>query len=610
VIAIGRAGLALVGALLASAGCGKVPPAARPLPGPTDGGGDALQPDGAGDTGDAAVPADTADAPVAAPAVVDAAEEPDVPWSPEVAEPADAAPDAPADVAPPWTPRSLSGLTLWLDARAGVITDVQGRVERWEDQSGKGNHALQGVAASRPILVPGSSGGRQAVAFGAGGASGVQLEIPDNDALRLGVGDFAVWIVHRLDSPAPAHFLFKAAGIRPFVGLWMAANGFHQGRLFVQMRWLDLCLFTSERTYADKKWRLFGARRSAGTAVELRLDGARAETAQIEEIDISAPGANLTIGGAPNDRSWQLHGEIAEIVMVSGALTEADRRALERYLLDKHGLPPAPEPQLDAAVDGAGEQPDGAPEPGLATPRDLPGLALWLDAATGLFTDATGKVERWEDQSGGQNHARQPDAKWRPDGRPAASGEAAAVVFGADGVAGHHLVVDDGPSLRFGPGDFALWAVVKPKVVTKHMTILRKELWTNVNSLPFVGYGMFVNDPAFVGALSARVRVDDVVIATPERHLANGQRLLFGARRLGSDRLELRVNGAVSVVATKEVADANAPGEPLLIGDKVDMPYFGEISEIVAVRGPLREGQIRALEALLLEKYHLPKPAP
>lgn len=60
------------------------------------------------------------------------------------------------------SPKSISGLTLWLDASnsgslydatsGGSVVAPDGAVARWEDQSGNANHAVQSTANNRPLL--------------------------------------------------------------------------------------------------------------------------------------------------------------------------------------------------------------------------------------------------------------------------------------------------------------------------------------------------------------------------------------------------------------------------------------------------------------------------
>ena len=53
-----------------------------------------------------------------------------------------------AEAAPP-----VASPKVWLTAEAGVIDDGSGGIERWEDQSGNGNHFEQATAAKRPVWL-------------------------------------------------------------------------------------------------------------------------------------------------------------------------------------------------------------------------------------------------------------------------------------------------------------------------------------------------------------------------------------------------------------------------------------------------------------------------
>lgn len=75
---------------------------------------------------------------------------------------------------PGFSPGSLPGLQLWLRADTGVFQDpglgtpalaAGDPVGGWRDQSGRGHHALQAAAASRPTLAPDAAGGRPALRF-------------------------------------------------------------------------------------------------------------------------------------------------------------------------------------------------------------------------------------------------------------------------------------------------------------------------------------------------------------------------------------------------------------------------------------------------------------
>ncbi|HTA29029.1 MAG TPA: hypothetical protein VK731_01015, partial [Candidatus Cybelea sp.] len=89
-------------------------------------------------------------------------------------------------------------LRLWLRADAGVVTNANGLVSEWVDQSGQGNNAYQTISAEQPLLeYPTAILGEPAVRFD-GQASYLQglgsVGIPDA---------YTSFLVYEMDSSAP-----------------------------------------------------------------------------------------------------------------------------------------------------------------------------------------------------------------------------------------------------------------------------------------------------------------------------------------------------------------------------------------------------------------------
>jgi hypothetical protein len=73
-----------------------------------------------------------------------------------------------------FSPSSIAGLQLWLDATTGlfdatsggsVVTTDGSAVARWEDQSGSGYHVTQATLANRPVLKTGIRNSKNAIRF-------------------------------------------------------------------------------------------------------------------------------------------------------------------------------------------------------------------------------------------------------------------------------------------------------------------------------------------------------------------------------------------------------------------------------------------------------------
>lgn len=77
-----------------------------------------------------------------------------------------------------WDPRMVNGLALWLDGAdtstmydatsGGSLVVNNGAVARWEDKSGNGRHATEGILGNRPLRVDSIQNSRPVVRFDGG----------------------------------------------------------------------------------------------------------------------------------------------------------------------------------------------------------------------------------------------------------------------------------------------------------------------------------------------------------------------------------------------------------------------------------------------------------
>ena len=72
----------------------------------------------------------------------------------------------------PFDPSQIAGLAAWYDAsadgtngRPNTITQSGGKVSKWDDLSGNGNHATQGAGADQPTTGQQTIGGKNAIRF-------------------------------------------------------------------------------------------------------------------------------------------------------------------------------------------------------------------------------------------------------------------------------------------------------------------------------------------------------------------------------------------------------------------------------------------------------------
>jgi hypothetical protein len=85
----------------------------------------------------------------------------------------------------PFTPASIAGLQLWLDASdASTITQSGGTVSQWNDKSGNANNAAQATGSMQPTYVTNSFNGLNSLLFN--GTSDLLL-IPEISSTQMTV---------------------------------------------------------------------------------------------------------------------------------------------------------------------------------------------------------------------------------------------------------------------------------------------------------------------------------------------------------------------------------------------------------------------------------------
>jgi hypothetical protein len=276
---------------------------------------------------------------------------------------------APLDAAPPdasdasdagaFGPASFgSKLVVWLDVSKDVIV-AAGKVTTWKDQSGKGNDAVQTVAANAPSLTA-DAGMLGAVTFNAPTDAAVvpiYLSIADSASLHFGLGDWTVAVVARHTNALGTYGALwtKADEITPGVCPCRGAAIFANSTLPVSetnflaqaaSNGFDAAAYVDsvDGGYNDGKFHVIIARRTQQTTLEIRTDGISAKNTTLPAVDDTADGAAVGIGAGATGysgvvgTSQLLHGDIAEIVAVQGTVSDTDMGSLEAYFKSKYGL--------------------------------------------------------------------------------------------------------------------------------------------------------------------------------------------------------------------------------------------------------------------------------
>ena len=333
---------------------------------------------------------------------------------------------------------------LWLDAAdsntlydavsGGALVGAGGAVARWEDKSGNGRHATQTILGNRPTRTVGAQNTRDALRFNGSNSfmfagSNTDWSFLHNDtaasvfiAVKTGVSNDPNAVYSFLstggESSADTGYYLgyddrsafsrnNAIGISISRGV---SNSFAVNTINLNILIPNQFNIISNEVDADNA--------TASNRSIVRVNGA--SESKINTLT-NAPSLNIsssykmTIGAFVNGTSAFLAGDIAEIIILPYAATNAQRQSIERYLANKWGLG--------------------------FNPLSL-SPALWLDASDsntlydattgGALVGAGGAVARWEDKSGNARHATQATLANRPLRTAAAQGGKDALTF--DGV--------------------------------------------------------------------------------------------------------------------------------------------------------------------------------
>jgi hypothetical protein len=230
----------------------------------------------------------------------------------------------------PFDPSKLPGLVLWLDPTRGMTMGANAILVGWGDQSSKKNNATPGT--TQPIVVDQIANGLPAVRFD---GAATYLSLTDGDSLRFATGDFTIEVVAAVRGTALTNLYGKSNPGSPFAGTVLFMN-FSSTKAGAQVDANHSATGTTSGLN-DGKFHLFGMRRNSGT-LEVRVNGlAEGSLATAGSVDVSATGAAPTIGGQAS-KVQMLNGDIAEVIIVKGALSDTDLKSLESYLKGRYNL--------------------------------------------------------------------------------------------------------------------------------------------------------------------------------------------------------------------------------------------------------------------------------
>ncbi len=243
--------------------------------------------------------------------------------------------------APPALPAVSSGsLQLWLKADTGVVSNSSGLVGLWQDQSGHANHASQSNPENKPSLVyPPDLGGKPAVRFNGiqDGVNGGFLSGSGNVNVPDAMTAFALY--NALSTSNPKNVVWFLGTPGAYGG--SRCFGIVDGQLDFSSWAFD---YLTPWAIPTNTYRICADRVNASlNTVEFFDNAANGSTNLSEPMSgaiATTPGYYL--GGLDPSVSYgavvNFDGDIAEVLVYQGFLSEADRLAVLDYLQQKYYL--------------------------------------------------------------------------------------------------------------------------------------------------------------------------------------------------------------------------------------------------------------------------------
>jgi len=267
--------------------------------------------------------------------------------------------------APVQTPLSISGCQLWLDAAdtTKIAPAAGGTLTSWTDKSGTGKTV---TVASAPSYSLTSFNGLPSVTF----ASGNSLTIP---ITAPGTNDIAMFAVWKATVGTANNDVFSIGSPNSGGETAIGWNTGSAAYIFYRYGGPDSL---SPTTYSSNITIVQSATKVSGF-MSMYINGTSPASTGSETYNQT--NTTIYIGGGSG---FVLQGQVAEIIYYRATLTTTQRQSVENYLMGKWGIKsslPATHPFYSLPAFSR-----------VFGPLDIPGCALWLDAADSTKLTNTG----------------------------------------------------------------------------------------------------------------------------------------------------------------------------------------------------------------------------
>jgi hypothetical protein len=235
-------------------------------------------------------------------------------------------------------------LQVWLDAAdpavlfnatsGGSLVAADGAVARWEDKSGNARHATQATSESRPLRKTSQQNGRDVLLFD--GADDL-LTVPYNANDSSGV---TVFVVCKRFA-ASAFYAFSNYEYSPGNGRGLLVGGSTSNAASAAGRPDGGSAFKSAASgAATTSYVLVTARWNGTSLFAYSNGGGESSVSALSEAFQSSDSIVLGAAYARDPQSIQAYSNvgIGEVIAYDTALPDANRSAVETYLMNKWGI--------------------------------------------------------------------------------------------------------------------------------------------------------------------------------------------------------------------------------------------------------------------------------
>lgn len=263
----------------------------------------------------------------------------------------------------PWTPNALYAPKVWMRADAIPAADrVGGLVSRWADLGPGGNALTAPGSSARPRFVPSAVNGKAVLQFDGIDDSLARGALTGSSGSSASGTMMVVWRATAAAASSSRPVVFLSTGASATTPRLAALTG-TLGKAVVQGRRPDagaLVTVTSGTAFPATSMKLQAATLDvqAGKLTEF-VNGLKVGEASLGSGPaspmVTLPKA-LRVGSTGTVGQQTFGGEVAEVILVSGSLTQCQRQMLEGYLAHRWGFAsslPASHPFRSAPPDSS-----------------------------------------------------------------------------------------------------------------------------------------------------------------------------------------------------------------------------------------------------------------